>query len=83
MKVSNTSLLALLLPAVSGRFVEQNEPDRAALYPDGVPQAAESNEKYHIELSPGETKWVTEEEKWELRRVCNRLDPHPLVVTAK
>ncbi|KAK4144605.1 uncharacterized protein C8A04DRAFT_11362 [Dichotomopilus funicola] len=80
MKVSNTSLLALLLPAVSGRFVEPNEPDRAALYPDGLPKAAESNEKYHIELSPGETKWVTEEEKWELRRDGKRffdITDHP------
>lgn len=25
--------------------------------------------QYHIELSPGETRWVTEEEKWELKRV--------------
>ena len=68
MKVSNASLLALLLPAVSARFVESNEPDRAILYPDGIPQS-ESSEKYHIELSPGETRWVTEDEKWELRRV--------------
>jgi leucyl aminopeptidase len=69
MKVSNASLLALLLPAVSGRFVEPGEADRAMLYPDGVPQSSESSEKYHIELSPGETRWVTEDEKWELRRV--------------
>lgn len=26
-------------------------------------------EKYHIELSPGDTRWVTEEEKWSLKRV--------------
>lgn len=26
-------------------------------------------EKYHIELAPGDTRWVTEEEKWSLRRV--------------
>lgn len=26
-------------------------------------------EKYLIELSPGETRWVTEDEKWALRRV--------------
>jgi bacterial leucyl aminopeptidase len=25
--------------------------------------------QYLIEMSPGETKWVTEEEKWELKRV--------------
>ena len=27
-------------------------------------------EKYLIELSPGKTRWVTEDEKWALRRVC-------------
>jgi len=26
-------------------------------------------EKYLIELSPGETRWVTEDQKWALRRV--------------
>ena len=25
--------------------------------------------QYLIELSPGETRWVTEEDKWELKRV--------------
>lgn len=69
MKISNASLFALVLPAVSGRFVEPGEPDHAMLYPDGLPQVPKSSEKYHIELAPGETRWVTEEEKWELRRV--------------
>jgi len=27
-------------------------------------------EQYLIEIEPGNTQWVTEEEKWELRRVC-------------
>ena len=26
-------------------------------------------EKYLVEFRPGETRWVTEDEKWELRRV--------------
>ena len=30
-------------------------------------------EKFLIELSPGETKWVTEDEKWDLRRVRRAL----------
>ncbi|KAK4240540.1 hypothetical protein C8A03DRAFT_31357 [Achaetomium macrosporum] len=68
MKVSNASLLALLLPAASARFVEPGEPDRAILYPHGIPQPSEESQKYHIELAPGETRWVTEDEKWELRR---------------
>ncbi|KAH6856146.1 hypothetical protein B0I37DRAFT_333420 [Chaetomium sp. MPI-CAGE-AT-0009] len=80
MKVTNASLLALLLPAVSGRFVETGEPDRSILYPDGLPQPAKTGEKYHIELSPGETRWVTEDEKWELRRSGKRffdITDHP------
>jgi len=70
MKVSNASLLALLLPAVSARFVEHSEPDRTILFPDGMPDIPKDTTKYHIELAPGDTRWVTEEEKWELRRVC-------------
>lgn len=27
------------------------------------------DEQYLIELTPGQTRWVTEEEKWRLRRV--------------
>ncbi|KAL2164875.1 hypothetical protein VTH06DRAFT_171 [Thermothelomyces fergusii] len=73
MKISNASLLALLLPAVSSRFVEPGEQDHVVLYPDGVSQTSESSEMYHIELAPGETRWVTEEEKWELRRQGKRF----------
>ena len=25
---------------------------------------------YLVELGPGQTKWIVEEEKWALRRVC-------------
>lgn len=28
-----------------------------------------STEQYLLEIEPGNTKWVTEEEKWELKRV--------------
>jgi len=61
MKVARASLLALLAPAVSSRFVVESEGNNIELHPD--------TDKYHIELSPGETRWVTEDEKWELRRV--------------
>ncbi|GAB1319417.1 Leucine aminopeptidase 1 [Madurella fahalii] len=73
MKVSNASLLALLLPAVSARFIEAGESDRVMLYPDGIPTEVKDTQKYHIELGPGETKWVTEDEKWELRRSGKRF----------
>ncbi|KAK0643810.1 hypothetical protein B0T16DRAFT_332799 [Cercophora newfieldiana] len=73
MKLSNTSVLALLLPAASARFVEPSESNRVSLYPDGVPAASQDTEKYHIELSPGDTRWVTEDEKWALRREGKRF----------
>ena len=31
---------------------------------DSAPQ------RYLIETAPGETRWIFEDEKWELRRVC-------------
>jgi bacterial leucyl aminopeptidase len=64
MKIATASLIAVLAPAISGRFVETNEVDAVQLHPEDA-------ELYHIELSPGETKWVTEEQKWELRRVSS------------
>ncbi|EGS21743.1 aminopeptidase-like protein [Thermochaetoides thermophila DSM 1495] len=73
MKVSNASLLALLLPTVSARFIEPGETDRVMLYPDGIPEAPKSTQKFLIELAPGETRWVTEDEKWELRRAGRRF----------
>lgn len=69
MKFSQASVLALLLPAASARFVEESESDRVILYPEGMPAVAKDMTKYHIELSPGDTRWVTEDQKWELRRV--------------
>ncbi|KAJ9133945.1 Peptide hydrolase [Coniochaeta hoffmannii] len=73
MKISQASLVALLLPAVSARFVEDHEIDRVGIYTDWAKQVDETSQKYHIELSPGETRWVTEEEKWELRRNGQRF----------
>jgi bacterial leucyl aminopeptidase len=32
-------------------------------------QDAEAPERYLIETTPGETQWVTEDQKWALRRV--------------
>jgi leucyl aminopeptidase len=59
MKFTQASLLAACIPAISARFVEVNEFDNVVLNPE---------ETFLVELSPGETKWITEEEKWELRR---------------
>lgn len=75
MKVSQASLVALLLPAVGARFLEAHEvdQDRLGLYTEWAKHVDETTPKYHIELSPGDTRWVTEDEKWELRRVSSSL----------
>ncbi|KAI1429928.1 Zn-dependent exopeptidase [Xylaria sp. FL1777] len=72
MKVSLLS--SLLLPATaSARFIEANEAidaNRILPYTDALLEegSAPSVERFLIELSPGETRYVTEDEKWELRR---------------
>lgn len=68
MKFSRAAVLATAVPAVAARFMDQNEVNNVILYPEGS-----EAEKYLIELSPGETRWVTEEEKWEFRRVSRRI----------
>lgn len=70
MKISNTALWALLVPAVSSRFVEDTETDPVTIPIAWAKEADAATQRYHIELAPGETRWVTEDEKWELRRVC-------------
>lgn len=68
MKFLAASLVAavVLTQSATGRFVEEGERhgSNVVLHPE----LAEA-ETYLIELAPGETKWVTEEQKWELRRV--------------
>ncbi|XEV05750.1 hypothetical protein FSHL1_011037 [Fusarium sambucinum] len=59
MKFSQASLLAACLPAVSARFIEIAEVDNVVLQPD---------ELFLVETAPGKTQWITEEEKWEMRR---------------
>ncbi|KAJ3578541.1 hypothetical protein NPX13_g2022 [Xylaria arbuscula] len=66
-------LSSLLLPATaSARFIEANEAidaNRILPYVDALlGQESASTERFLIELSPSETRYVTEDEKWELRR---------------
>ncbi|KAF4778724.1 peptidase family M28 [Colletotrichum scovillei] len=68
MKVAKALPLAVLAHSVSARFIAEEEINRVQLYPAGS-----EPEKYLIELAPGNTRWVTEEEKWELRRNGNRF----------
>lgn len=71
------SLISFLLPAAaSARFIEANEVNRILPYTDAFLEKVEAPEKYLIELSPGKTAWITEEEKWELRRVCVATTAH-------
>jgi len=63
MKLTTVSLLALSAAVVNARFVEKHETDQVVL------NAYADNERYLIELAPGQLRWVTEDEKWELRRV--------------
>jgi hypothetical protein len=40
-------------------------------------QDAVATERYLIETNPGETQWVTEDEKWALRRVWPSFEELP------
>ena len=57
------SLLALSASVVSALSVGQ--PHQVSL----SDQDAAVLERYLIELNPGETRWVTEDGKWDLKRV--------------
>lgn len=62
MKLTTVSLVAFSAAVVTARYVEQHETDQVVIN-------AVDEELYLIELAPGKTRLVTEEEKWELRRV--------------
>lgn len=64
MKLTGLSLLALSASVIHARFVEKHETNQIIL--NGAEDAAEL---YLIELAPDYHMWVTEEEKWELKRV--------------
>ncbi|ATY62237.1 LAP2 like [Cordyceps militaris] len=62
MKFSTASVLAACVPAVAGRFIEKgtpNENEHVVLHPE---------QTFLVETAPGKQQWVTEEDKWELRR---------------
>lgn len=64
MRFAHAAVLAAAIPSITARFVEKTEQDNVILYPKGV-----EPETFLIELAPGETRRVTEDQKWELRRV--------------
>ncbi|KAH8679047.1 aminopeptidase-like protein [Tricladium varicosporioides] len=63
MKLTTLSALALSAAAVNARFIESHEQDQVIINAEKA-----DNELYLIEVAPGKTQWVTEEQKWELRR---------------
>ncbi|KAI1656795.1 Zn-dependent exopeptidase [Daldinia decipiens] len=85
------SLIGFLLPAAaSARFIEANEAGRFLPTVDALLEEVEAPERYLIELSPGKTAWVTEDEKWQLRReglrfmdITDNIDLAELRVTSQ
>lgn len=58
---------SLLLPLCTAALVAAVYPPQVILGDSQAPIA--EADKYLIELAPGETQWVTEDDKWALRRV--------------
>lgn len=67
MKLTNLSVLALSASVINARFIERTEQDQVVLSA-AIPAA---EERFLLDLGPGQDRaiWVTEEEKWDLRRV--------------
>jgi hypothetical protein len=66
--------ILLLSAAATNTFGAPQVPER--VLPQIPFEAAQqlpskTNEKFLVELSPGETRWITEDDKWALRRVSN------------
>lgn len=64
MKLTTLPLLALSASFIHARFVEENEIDQVLLQP-------EIQEIRAVEIKPGHIVHITEEEKWDLKRVCH------------
>ena len=64
--MKSSLLLSLCTAALATAAAHPKDPQ--AVLKEQLPTFVEPDE-YLIELSPGETRWVTENEKWELRKV--------------
>jgi leucyl aminopeptidase len=71
MKLTTLSLLALSASSINARFVEQHESDQISISLTG--DGFDAEPQYLIELSPGHTMLVTEEDKWALKRVTTSI----------
>jgi len=63
---STTILLPLYTAALAAAVSHPKDPQAVLQEPQ---LTIIEPDEYLIELSPGETRWVTEDEKWELRKV--------------
>jgi len=63
--------LSLYLGAVATTLcaLSAARPQLAVQSAEGALQNPIHEERFLLELSPGETRWVSEDEKWELKRV--------------
>jgi hypothetical protein len=69
--IMKSSLLLPLCAAALAAAIHDPH-DAQMVLQDPQPSIVERDE-YLVELAPGETRWITEDEKWKLRRV-RRLD---------
>lgn len=70
--MKSSILLSLSAVALAAAVATPKDPQVVLQNPQVT---IEEPDQYLIELSPGETRWVTEDEKWALRRVCTALVP--------
>jgi leucyl aminopeptidase len=68
--MKSSVLLSLSAVALAAALATPKEPQVVFQNPQVT---IDEPDEYLIELSPGETRWVTEDEKWALRRVCTHL----------
>ena len=65
--MKSSVLLSLSAVALAAAVATPKDPQAVLQTPQVT---IDEPDQYLIELSPGETRWVTEDEKWALRRVC-------------
>jgi hypothetical protein len=70
MKLTSFSLLALSASLITARYVEEQESHQKPI------NVALEERRYLIKLMSGGTRWVTENEKWQLKsvRVTTNVD---------
>lgn len=66
--MKSSVLLSLSAVALAAAVATPKDPQTVLQNPQVT---IDEPDQYLIELSPGETRWVTEDDKWALRRVCD------------